>query len=134
MPHAPAARPLGRKAVPEQRGDKNHRPLHALCLVYRHDADGIGVGVLVVLPALGVVILRAILEKVRKGCVLVHRLRTIMDRLKIRNELAKLAEVVEDYITATIRYAFLTDPGVLKKSKEQPLDRVQTPALLILFR
>ena len=66
VPDVASAGPSGRKAVPEQRRNENHRPLHPLGLVDGHDPDRVRVGVLVVLPALRIGVLGVVLEEVRE--------------------------------------------------------------------
>jgi hypothetical protein len=122
MPDVPAPGLLGGKAVLEQRRDEHHGPLHTLRLVHRHDADGVGVGVLVVLPALGVVVLGAILKKVGERTVLRRRLRVIVDRFEIRDQLAELPKVVEDDLTAIVRHTLFADTCFFEKVKEKTLD------------
>ena len=48
------------------------------------------------LPALGIGVLGAIREEIGNGSVLLGRLRVVVDRLEVRDELTELAEIVED--------------------------------------
>ena len=102
VPHAAAARSFRREAVLEQRGHEHDRPLHALGLVDGHDPDGVRVGVLVVLPAFGVGVLGAVLQEIGERCIFLHRLRVVVDRLEVGDELAEFAEIVEDDLAAAM--------------------------------
>ena len=54
--------------------------------------------------------------------------------LEVRDELAELAEVVEDHLAPPIRDALLAHASVSRKVEEEALDRIESPALLIGFR
>ena len=102
VPDAPAARLLCGESVLQEGGNKDHRPLHPFGLVDRHDADSIRVRVLVVLPPLWIGVLRPILKEVGERRVLFRRLRVKVNCLEIRDELAELAEIVEDDLASTV--------------------------------
>ena len=80
VPHATAADSCGWEPVPEQRGHEHDRPLHSLGLVDGHDPHGVGVGVLVVLPALGVGVLGADTEGSRRTIRTSRGLGLVVDR------------------------------------------------------
>src|SRR5262245_40480249 len=101
--------------------------------MYRHDADGVGVGVLVVLPSFRIVVFSAVLQEVGERAILLHRLGVKVNSLEVRYHLAELAQIVEDDLTATVGHAFLADTCVLEEAEEKTLDRIEAPALLVLL-
>jgi hypothetical protein len=73
VPDAAPADAGGWKPIPQKCGDKDSRPLHSLCLVNGHDPHGVGIGVLVILPSLGVGILSVMFQKSSKRLVFILR-------------------------------------------------------------
>ena len=117
MPDVAASHSCRRESVTEQRWQEHHRPLHPLGLVDGHDPHGVEGSVLVVLPALGVGVLGAVLEEVRERAVLLYWLGLVVDRLVVGNNLAELAEVVEDDLASLVRDQFLPDASLLEKAR-----------------
>ena len=127
MPDGRAA-DLGRgKTVAQERGQEDHRPLHALRLVDRHDSNHVGVGVLVVLPPLRIGGFGTVPEKLAERVVLVGGLGVVMDRFVVGDDLAELPEVEEDDLAAPVRHPFLADAGVFEKREKDALEGVHSP-------
>jgi hypothetical protein len=100
VPDAPATDTGGWKPIPKKRGDEDGRPLHALGLVDGHDPHGIGIGVLVILPSLGVRILSVMFQKSSKRLVFILRFGMEVNLLEVGDQLAEFAKVVKNDFTA----------------------------------
>src|SRR5262245_45821 len=127
MPYTAASNQCCGKAVLNQCWHKDHWPLHAFSLMDGHDTYGVGVCVQVVLPALGICIFGSVLEEISKRGVLLGGLRMEVDRLKVRNNLAEFAQIVEDDLTPTAWKQFLAKTSLLKEGEKHALDRILSP-------
>jgi hypothetical protein len=93
-----------------------------------HNAYSIGVGILVILPTLWVRVFSVEFKKVGKCLIFLSGLRVIVNGLIIGDELAELAQIVEDDFPVAVRDPFFTDAGFFEERLEGALDRVETKA------